>query len=443
MQVRRLPYSGNMNYGRGVNTLTGEVVGLALDPAAPEATTGVGGQEAQTTARVITSHEQLMESMGLSVEASGRYGLFSGSGKFELSEKSAFNAQATFVVASCVVRNAFTMVNDLRLLDDAAAILRSDPKRFQTTYGDSYVRGVQTGGEFYAVFSLISTNTETQTALASELQAEYGGLFASVNFKASFEKARQSSSSKTDLQIWVYQRAGMNEELAVVRDTDEVFARLKAFPRIAGAYPVGYEAEVASYDTLALPMPSPVELEQKEFALQDCARLRLKYATARNDVEFARTNRDYYADLPPDPELNEIQDKYARAITQLMRHARQIAGGQIEPAVFVPAAALPLVNLRRVNPPQTLRVPNLAALPVAKAREVLTGLGLTPDADGRPVKKEDAVAKDVVVGQEPGPDAELPPKGRVRYTFNYVPDNRFRWLTKSRVVNLAALKLNR
>jgi hypothetical protein len=30
MQTTRLPYRGNMEFGRGINTLTGEVLGLAL-----------------------------------------------------------------------------------------------------------------------------------------------------------------------------------------------------------------------------------------------------------------------------------------------------------------------------------------------------------------------------------------------------------------------------
>jgi hypothetical protein len=60
-----------------------------------------------------------MESMGLSVEASGRYGLFSAEGKFELANQSSFNSQSTFVVANSRVKNAFEQVKRAALLPEA------------------------------------------------------------------------------------------------------------------------------------------------------------------------------------------------------------------------------------------------------------------------------------------------------------------------------------
>lgn len=434
MQVKRMPYRGNMSFGRGVNTLTGEVLGLALQCDAPVATAGVDGQESIVDVQMINSHEQLMKSMGLSVEASGRYGLFSAEGKFGLAEKSSYNSQSSFIVASCRVQNAFLQVNHANLLPEAAQMLKDNrPDVFKTTYGDSFVRGLLTGGEFFAVVQITSTDEETQKSLAASLHAECQGLVASGSFSMAFNQESSSKKSKTEVAINFYQRAGQDEQLAFTKNADEVLARLKAFPSIARAHPIGYEAEVANYNTLALPMPNFVEIENREFALQDCARLRLKYLTIRNDIEFARTNPVFFDNLPTDQTLQEMQNKYEMAINFLMRHASRIAGGTMEPKIFVPAeydanlAELPLVNLTRKAATAYVSVPDLRGLSVTAAKQNLQQIGLVADSNAIAVDKNSAQPLDVVTSQDPLPGTELPAGGRVRINYNYIAHQRFNW----------------
>jgi hypothetical protein len=138
-------FKGSGTLGRGVNILTGDIIGKALNVISKEQ--AVSGGEAMYDCQVTETHDSVMEALGLSVEASGRYGMFSAEGKFKLSEMSRFNATSTFVVASCRVQNAFEMVDRFELLPEAERLLKN-PEKFRTAFGTSFVRGLQTGGNF-------------------------------------------------------------------------------------------------------------------------------------------------------------------------------------------------------------------------------------------------------------------------------------------------------
>jgi PASTA domain len=422
-QVQRIPYKGSGTLGRGVNILTGETLGKALNVMSKEQV--VSGGEATYECQITETHDSLMEALGLSVAASGRYGMFSAEGKFKLSEASRFNATSTFVVASCRVQNAFEMVDRVQLSDEAKPLLEN-PEKFRTAFGTSFVRGLQTGGEFYIVLQVTSTNQETQSSLSAAFQADCQALVSSGSFEAAYNQAKGSTSSKTQISVLMYQRSGQDYQLSFVSQPSAVIQRLKDFPAIARANPCGYECEVADYNTLPLPEVNMEEVLDREMSLADCARLRLKYITRRNDIEFARENRTFFVDLATDENLSDWWAKYSRAVALVQLHAQRIAGRKIAPTVFDIKAAdpdldLPLVNFRRVNVPSDIPVPLLKTYKYAYAKEQLTALGL--QGEGRPIAVAATSGQplDIIMDQEPASGTLVPPKTRVLLTYNYVP----------------------
>ena len=117
------------------------------------------GQVALSTITLINSHEELMDRIGMSLEAQGRYGFFSASVKAEFTESSTYNSTSTFLVAKVIVQNPFKRGVDFSLKQSAKDVL-DDPvtgvENFKKAFGDSFVRGLQTGGEFYAVIRITS-----------------------------------------------------------------------------------------------------------------------------------------------------------------------------------------------------------------------------------------------------------------------------------------------
>lgn len=432
VQIKRMPFRGSATLGRGVNTLTGEIVGKALKVNTKEQATT--GQEAVYDVQIIETHDALMQSLGLSVEASGRYGLFSAEGKFSLAEKSSFNAQSTFVVASCRVQNAFEQVDQVEILPEARTLLEQ-PDKFKTAFGTSFVRGLQTGGEFYIVLQTTSTSQETQSSLSTSFHSDCQALIASGKFQASYTQATASSSSETKVSILMYQRAGQDEQISYVSNPEDIIKRLKAFPAIARANPAGYECEVADYNTLALPDVNQEEVADREMALTDCAKLRLKYMTYRNDIQFARENRIFFDDLPTDDVLGDMWEKYSRVVAAVQLHAQKIAGRRIPPVIFdltalEPPLSLPIFNLKRVDVPSDIPVPPLIGTEMEQAKAYLQSIGLEADSNGVAVSNTSNEKLNIVVEQVPLPGTRVSPKTRVRLTYNYDASERFKWMVR-------------
>lgn len=441
VQTRRMPFRGSATLGRGVNTLTGEVVGKALKVISKEQATT--GQDAFYDVQIIETHDALMQSFGLSVEASGRYGLFSAEGKFSLAEKSSFNAQSTFVVASCRVYNAFEQVDQVEILPEARTLLEQ-PDRFKTAFGTSFVRGLQTGGEFYIVLQTTSTNQETQSSLSASFHGDCQALVASASFEMAYNEAKQSSSSETRVSVLMYQRAGQDEQISYVSDPVGIIKRLKEFPAIARSNPAGYEYEVADYNTLALPDVNQEEVADREMALTDCAKLRLKYMTYRNDIQFARENRIFFADLPTDDVLGDMWEKYSRVVAAVQLHAQKIAGRRIPPVIFdlsalEPPLDLPIVNFKRVDVPSDIPVPSLVGNAVENAKAQLQSIGLEAESNSVAVLENSNEPINIVIAQDPPSGTKVSPRTRVRLTYNYIASERFDWMIRSRVSDTTRL----
>jgi|GEM_PF-3432123 hypothetical protein len=426
-QTGRMPFRGSATLGRGVNILTGEIVGKALTVKNTESATT--GQEATYDIQIVETHESLMESLGLSMEASGRYGMFSAEGKFSLSEKSKFNAQSTFVVASCRVQNAFIQIDQFEVAPEVKPFLE-DKEKFKTAFGTHFVRGHQTGGEFFIVLQTMSTSQEIQSSLSASFQASCQGLIAAGDFQTAYDQAKASTSQKTSISILMYQKAGQDEQIGFVNNPAEIIQRLRDFPKFARQNPGGYEIEYADYNTLALPLVNEQEVIDREMSLNDCARLRLKYMTRRNDIEFARENRVFFIDLPPDEVLGKMYDNYSQAVRSVQLHAQKIANRTIAPAIFVlpEGLELPVVNFTRINIPSDIPVPNLVGNTVDNAKSQLTSLGLEAEMNLIPVTKEAGLPLNIVTNQGMQSGTKVPPKTRVLLTANYIPADRFSWL---------------
>jgi hypothetical protein len=370
-QVCRIEFNDE-EIGMGFNSESALAVGTALerftvqeDPAAP-------GMKVSASISIVNSHEQLMESMGMSFEAQGRYGLISASAKAQFSESSNYNSTSTFVVARCIARNPFRRGKGFCVTADAQKLLV--PNRideFKKAFGNYFVRGLQTGGEFYAVIRITSVSEETQSDLSVELQAEANGLVASGSFKGKFQSANQKSSTRSEYLATMYQNAGSGRQISPTVEIDEVIARYKEFPSIAQSSAAAYETEIATYDTLPLPVPTPEEQEDFLFALADARDQKLRFIQTRNDLQFALQNSAFFEGLPEPQVLNDALLVYTKLINAVMDHAIRLSRGEMmPPRIFDPSKCIPplfvpsAIALHRkkdappLPPPPTIRVPN-------------------------------------------------------------------------------------
>ena len=327
-QVRRLLFNGE-EIGMGFNSQSGLAVGTALEGFTIPPNVVASGQQVTASITIVNTHEELMDTLGMSFSAQGRYGFFSASAKASFAESSNFNSTSTFLVARCEVQNPLTRGQDFRVTTSAQELLSaSHTDQFKTAFGDSFVRGLQTGGEFYSVIRITSASVSKQTELAATLQAEANGLAASGAFRADFAEANNHASTQSEFSATMYQLAGSGSQISPTVEIDEVINRFKQFPQIAGNSAVAFETEVATYDTLPLPLPTPEEQDDFVLALSDARDKKLRYIQTRNDLDFALRNPSFFQGLPSADALTAASAAYTKLINAVMEHAIALSRGR-------------------------------------------------------------------------------------------------------------------
>jgi hypothetical protein len=430
-----IPCRSGIDIGKGFNTLTGEARGVAVGGEISEASTP--GQTVKSDSRIVESQEQMNEALDVSVAVSGHYGLFSAEGRFGLSQQSSYTSQSTYVVARCTVENAFRSFARPALLPEAGERLRSGgPDAFKEGFGDSFVQGLRGGGELYAVFQLTSSSSDEQKSIAASLSASVQGLFAGGSLDTSVSSMKNTSSKLSSMSVLFYQRAGTDNSIAPVGSPEEIMKRLKDFPTIARAAPVGYIAQLIDYQVLALPQFDAVGYQQRLEALQDYAQLKMKYLGIRSEIDLVRRNPILFLEEPAhtDGALAKAYDLYTNAVNMLNRHGRKVANKEIEPTLFDPGAydpslrELPIFFFKKKAPPEDqVAVPNVAGQPVASAQAAIKAAGLNPTSNAVSVPKEANAILNIITKQAPLPGTEIPKGSSVVLEYNYVPSDRFKW----------------
>src|SRR5579864_9101662 len=165
-----------MALGTGVD-LSGKIFGDGVIRTTPEV---VGGaQQVDIFLTLVESQTDQDQALDLSTEISAAFGLFGGSAKFDLSQRMHFNQFAITLIIRATVVNAFAQMRDVQLTDSAKGLIHDgNLPRFREQFGDFFVRGLRTGGEFCAILQIIGRDAGDQSTIKAALQA--GGILGSV-----------------------------------------------------------------------------------------------------------------------------------------------------------------------------------------------------------------------------------------------------------------------
>lgn len=337
-QVRKLNYNGE-DIGMGFNSDTGLAIGTCLDFTPPS---GDLSQEAESDVTIVTSHEDLMSKLHMAAELEGHYAFSSASGKVDFATSSQYNSSSTFVVARMVLANTVSRGRNFKLKPEFQHLLDTDPASFNRAFGDSFVRAQYKGGEFYAVMRITSVDSKTESSLAVSLQADVQGGVAGGSFKGDLETANKSDKSRSEFTAKFYQKGGAGEgEIGTTLDVNEIKARLHNFPNAVTSHPFPYFIEVATYDTVPLPLPSKEQQDDFLLALSDADAKKLKYLQARNDCDFAAQSPEYFFDPPTPAVLHGMSAIYTQLVNAVIAHALGVSRGNIPPSLFDPSRLTP------------------------------------------------------------------------------------------------------
>ena len=324
---RTIPFADGMELGLGIDDLTGDVGSLAavsFTRATPAA--GDQGMEARYDTNLVQTAEQMYQSVGVNVAAEGRYGLFSASGKFSFMEESRFSSTATFLVARADIQCSFTRVQDPVPVADAQQLVRDGKQEaFRKRYGDFFIRGIKSGGEFIAIISITSSTTEKERQLAASLKASFDGLVASGSVSVDMEEKQRELRSESSIRVTIYQRGGSGDQISYASTVDEVLTRLKTFAKSVQENPKAYSVQAASYETLVFPdAPNWFDIARAQQVLEDCMRKRLQLLTARNDLEAVLLHPEHFENPPDRATLSAWSTEVTATLNALDAHTSTV-----------------------------------------------------------------------------------------------------------------------
>jgi hypothetical protein len=366
-QQLKIPFVDGMKVGRGFDLLTGTPTSdQAVEGASITPPQKGGGQTVTTTFRLVQETNALQEALGLSAAVSGGYAGFSGTAKMQFAQQCTVTQYCLYVVLAVEVINSCESIDAPKLVKDATDLLgANDPVRFRQRFGNRYISGLKTGGEYYAVYRVQSFDEEERTSVAAQISASFHNPVLSASLNSDIENSKSASQNELDVNVFVYSAGGVTTTetaLAEMIDKAHLFPTL-----VAGNNAISYQVILDEYTGLELPTDKLdlFDIEQQTECLLFNSRLLNDFNTLINDIDFIRQHPDRFHNpdgTPPDDaalqaarhECVTIVDQLTKAISDCTKDATVCTHFTQSPEDF--ANRLPILRLPH---PGMQKVPHL------------------------------------------------------------------------------------
>lgn len=293
-----IPFLDGMKVGLGYDVLTGvackspAVVGASLTAPAQ-----AGGQTVTTTLQLVQETKVLHQALGISVDASAGNLFGDASAKYKFANDIAVNSYSLYVVVGVQVFNATLTLDNPVLSQAASDLLReNNTARFRDRFGDRFILGIKTGGEYFAVYKVESTDSQERTTIAGEIHARAGAPpVAGASLDMDISSKTASSKFKLDVSVFVYQAGGAN--INTETTLDAIMQKAHVFPTLVTAdNAVPYSMLVHDYSELRLPRDGLLfmDVQNQHDVLTFNAGLLRGFDTVLNDIDFVRKNIDQF-----------------------------------------------------------------------------------------------------------------------------------------------------
>ena len=313
-----------MELGRGVNGINGKVRDLAV--TVPPPATLFAEQPATFTCTKLSSIEELHAALGLGMDGSGSFGLLDGSEKLSLAMR--FNSYSVFLLVNITCVTSAQRLQDEQLVPAAEDLLRAGQlDLFRQRFGDVYVKGIETGGQYCALIEIESTGKADQLNLSNTLEGNFpqatagsGGRGPPIDNDPFFILSCIGSRHVTIAPP--FQRGGLPgpREPSVL----DVLTKAEGLPGEMQDGAIPLLVELQDYASLGVPTPPDgIDLQRVRAVLQQYVENRATLINILNDIAYIRQHPDQFGgDFDP-PFFNSILDALeSQARTELDARTR-------------------------------------------------------------------------------------------------------------------------
>jgi Alanine-zipper, major outer membrane lipoprotein len=281
--MSNIPMLAQLYMGRGVNGSTGKAFGVAIEFDTPKSETS--GQNTILQLVSISSSRELTETLNISASASFQKGLGGISAEVSFAQSRQFNNYYTYALVQVFVVNPPLLLRKPRFTKEANDLLINEGwDKFAASYGWEYVEGIITGGSYYALIEIQTTNEAEQKDVKGKLSGFYGPFKASVELESTLKDIRK----ETITNVFVNQSGGNQDPIEI--SLEAMLLQAQNFPKIASESPVPIIAITSDYQsTIPLPQvepPDSLARNNQRNILEDYGREYLKFRDYKANIEF-------------------------------------------------------------------------------------------------------------------------------------------------------------
>ena len=319
-----VPHLRGYDYGIGVRSATASPVALGVK-GTPEPPKGASGSTVSFSLHRAQTTDDLERYLGVSADVSGGIGLFGAGARFGFAQSCGVQASSLVLILTSRVDKAFCQIREPTLTKDAAELAsRGQYEAFAEVYGDMFVRGMTTGGQFFGIYRIDTKSEASRQRIEVALQGAYGPIKAEAALGVSNTCNAENASVYVDAR-W----SGGNVTQQSPTTPEELLTAIRQWESTVRDAPEPFEVSLAPY-IIARGAPregwNREHLMRQREALTECARSRSRTIDDLNLVNYildpAHTSEFLFGLSVPDPSaLSDLREKLSEDLEILNKAA--------------------------------------------------------------------------------------------------------------------------
>jgi hypothetical protein len=282
VQNQVVPYQPGLDFGVGVDSATGGRRQFGATGAPQKMQAGITGGDGSFSLLKIEDTHDLETHLGISAEASGGVGLFSASARFDFARNTKVQSSSIMLLMTCTKSFGFTQILKPELDVSAGPLVANgQADLFTQRYGDCFVAGVESGGQFFGMIKIDVASETDSTKISAALSGSYG----TFSGKVSTDLSEAVKNTHSQVSATLYYQGG--NVTTTVRSPDDLFAAKDEWER-------SVRDAAEPYAVLLLPWiiangpnpPNTADLLKQKDVLIACSRLRSQAMDRLNLLEY-------------------------------------------------------------------------------------------------------------------------------------------------------------
>ncbi|MDA2302631.1 hypothetical protein PDN43_25860 [Bacillus cereus] len=318
-------YVRGMNLGVGFNSATRE---LHPVPALTNVTRirdvpNAGGQEVLFRLELAKETISFAKQLNVSSKDSLKIGsLGGGSTKAKFFSSFKEDSYTVYIFVYVLVNNSQTLLDmtENPLIDGAANLFVNSPEEFINQYGDTFVYGINTGGEYIGILEISSSTKEEFQMIQGTVSGHVNWEGATAEGLKSLETVIKELNTKFNITATVMRQGTSGEPISI--EPEELIHDAVNFPNaVTGNNGYPYSVILVPYNNIPHPPAPPLNIEQQSETLEKLGNWREQFLKFQNNLSYVINNQQQFPDSAQNLETikeryNKISDEISKIVSQ-------------------------------------------------------------------------------------------------------------------------------